>query len=170
MDKMNSISKRSDIIIALFSPMFVTWKKKDELRGCIGTFNPLPLSTGLREFAIKSAFEDTRFDPISHDELPHLECGVSLLHNFRSERSWDDWKIGVEGVQAKWKGDTGRFHTATFLPEVASEQEWDHLDTMKALVRKAGQKWDKSLLEEISLTSYESSKAHSTYLEYKETT
>lgn len=145
----------------------MTWKKKGDLRGCIGTFTPIPLSTGLREFAIKSAFEDTRFPAIDKIELPFLECGVSLLHNFRHGRPWDDWEIGVDGVQAKWRGDNGRCYGATFLPEVAIDQDWDHLDTMKALVRKVGQKWNDELLDDIRLTTYESSKAHSTYIEYQ---
>lgn len=140
---------------------------RGSLRGCIGTFTPRPLSKGLREFALRSAFEDDRFAPIDLNEVPHLECGVSLLYNFKSAREWDDWEIGVEGVQARWKGDTGQCHAATFLPEVAAEQDWDHLDTMKALVRKAGQRWDDRLLDEIYLTTYESSKANATFHEYQ---
>lgn len=110
---------------AWVSPVFVTWNKRsfvydekdasidyteegkevdedDEdvsLRGCIGTFAPMRLEDGLREYAItawvqlggfglelvysdggwldvsRSAFKDTRFSPITKDELPFLQCG-----------------------------------------------------------------------------------------------
>jgi AMMECR1 domain-containing protein len=47
-------------------PLFVTWYKgKDlDLRGCIGTFSPLSLHDGLKEYALTSALRDTRFNPI----------------------------------------------------------------------------------------------------------
>lgn len=40
------------------TPLFVTWKKRTHspghlaLRGCIGTFDPKPLETGLRDYAL----------------------------------------------------------------------------------------------------------------------
>jgi AMMECR1 domain-containing protein len=46
-------------------PIFVTWKIKEDLRGCIGTFSPSQLSTILGKYALISALEDDRFDPIS---------------------------------------------------------------------------------------------------------
>jgi AMME syndrome candidate gene 1 protein len=51
------------------TPIFVTWKIKNDLRGCIGTFSPAQLSTILGKYALISAFEDDRFDPISLKEL-----------------------------------------------------------------------------------------------------
>ena len=48
-------------------PLFVTWYigRDKRLRGCIGTFQPLPLHDGLKEYAITSALRDTRFNPIN---------------------------------------------------------------------------------------------------------
>ena len=47
-------------------PLFVTWYtgKDLDLRGCIGTFSPLNLHEGLKEYALTSALKDTRFNPI----------------------------------------------------------------------------------------------------------
>jgi len=45
-------------------PIFVTWKIKDDLRGCIGTFAPAQLSGILGKYAMISALEDDRFDPV----------------------------------------------------------------------------------------------------------
>lgn len=61
--------------------MFVTWKigRDQRLRGCIGTFAEMDLHTGLKEYALTSAFKDTRFDPITREELPKLTVSVSIL-------------------------------------------------------------------------------------------
>lgn len=65
-------------------PIFVTWTtgKDDDLRGCIGTFTGQKLSKILGQYALISAFQDDRFEPIEKKELPLLSVGVSLLVNF----------------------------------------------------------------------------------------
>ena len=65
-------------------PLFVTWYigREKHLRGCIGTFSPLSLHDGLKEYAITSAFQDTRFNPIRKEELPKFE--TSHLMNLSS--------------------------------------------------------------------------------------
>lgn len=63
-------------------PIFVTWKIKDDLRGCIGTFSPSKLSAILSNYALISALEDDRFDPVEMEEVAKLNVGVSLLVNF----------------------------------------------------------------------------------------
>jgi AMMECR1 domain-containing protein len=47
-------------------PMFVTWTAGHELRGCIGSFNPVDIHT----IARNAAYNDTRFDPITQQEIP----------------------------------------------------------------------------------------------------
>lgn len=75
----------------IVSPIFVTWLYENELRGCIGTFSPSPLSKILGKYALISALQDDRFDPISIKELPKLTACVSLLVNFKSDRDAFDW-------------------------------------------------------------------------------
>jgi AMMECR1 domain-containing protein len=48
-------------------PIFVTWKKEGELRGCIGTFAPGLLSKVLPEYTITAGMKDPRFPPIKMD-------------------------------------------------------------------------------------------------------
>ncbi|KAJ2528008.1 hypothetical protein EV175_007495, partial [Coemansia sp. RSA 1933] len=64
-------------------PLFVTWEKsgssnnqeeEERLRGCIGNFSPMKLDSGLREYALTSALQDTRFNPIALSEVPRLSC------------------------------------------------------------------------------------------------
>jgi uncharacterized protein (TIGR00296 family) len=64
-----------------YSPLFVTWKigRDQRLRGCIGTFSEMNLHNGLKEYALTSALKDSRFDPITRDELPRLTVSVSIL-------------------------------------------------------------------------------------------
>jgi AMME syndrome candidate gene 1 protein len=52
-------------------PLFVTWSyaKGLKLRGCIGTFQPRPLSSSLPEYALTSSLKDPRFRPISIEEV-----------------------------------------------------------------------------------------------------
>lgn len=121
-------------------PLFVTWYigREKRLRGCIGTFQPLSLHDGLKEYAITSALRDSRFDPIAKDDLPKLNCSVSLLTNFEPAKSWKDWQIGKHGIKIEFLNEKGQKRNATYLPEIASEQEWDHAETIDSLLRKGG--------------------------------
>ena len=78
----------------------MTWTKgkEDELRGCIGTFAPQKLSKILSRYALISALQDTRFDPISKSELPELSVGVSLLVNFTKISDPLGWEVGKHGI------------------------------------------------------------------------
>ena len=61
----------------------MTWHiDGDDLRGCIGTFSHEKIEKVLPQYAMISAFEDSRFEPISSKELPRLNVAVSLLVNF----------------------------------------------------------------------------------------
>ncbi|KAJ2998676.1 hypothetical protein HDV02_004207 [Globomyces sp. JEL0801] len=113
-------------------PLFVTWKILDSgyeprLRGCIGSFNSMRLHKGLLDYARISAFKDSRFSPISLEEVDQLECGVSLLTNFEK---------GTHGVRISFKDDMDMKYSATYLPEVAESQGWDHQQTIDSLILK----------------------------------
>lgn len=108
-------------------PLFVTWRigKDKKLRGCIGTFNEMQLHNGLREYAVTSAMKDSRFNPMSKDELPRLHVSVSILCHFEDAADFLDWEIGVHGIRIEFCTERGAKRTATFLPEVAREQSKD---------------------------------------------
>ena len=60
--------------------VFVTLKKRGDLRGCIGHMVPdRPLAELVGAMALQSAFEDPRFSPVTARELPDLEIEISVL-------------------------------------------------------------------------------------------
>ncbi|KAJ2430545.1 AMME syndrome candidate protein 1 protein, partial [Coemansia sp. RSA 2531] len=153
-------------------PLFVTWNKsgrgKDKLRGCIGNFSAMRLDSGLREYAVTSAFNDTRFKPITQSELPRLSCSVSLLTDFEEAEDYLDWDVGKHGVWIEFRNERGRKQTATFLPEIAKEQGWTKVETIDHLLMKGGYELTitSEMRQSIKLTRYQSQKAHLSYDEY----
>ena len=61
--------------------VFVSLHRRGELRGCIGTFEPLKsdVAQEIIANAISSATRDPRFLPVEADELDDLEYGVDIL-------------------------------------------------------------------------------------------
>ncbi|XP_029815008.1 LOW QUALITY PROTEIN: AMME syndrome candidate gene 1 protein [Manacus vitellinus] len=151
-------------------PLFVTWKigRDKRLRGCIGTFSAMNLHSGLREYTLTSALKDSRFPPMTRDELPRLFCSVSLLTNFEDVCDYLDWEVGVHGIRIEFINEKGSKRTATYLPEVAKEQGWDHIQTIDSLLRKGGYKAPitNEFRKTIKLTRYRSEKMTMSYTEY----
>lgn len=153
-------------------PLFVTWKigRDKRLRGCIGTFSAMELHNGLREYALTSAFKDSRFAPISRDELPRLTVSVSILQNFEEAQGHLDWQLGVHGIRIEFLTERGLKRTATYLPQVATEQGWDQVQTIDSLLRKGGYRAviTQELRKSIKLTRYRSQEIQMHYKEYRE--
>ncbi|CBK23325.2 uncharacterized protein [Blastocystis hominis] len=149
--------------------IFVTLKKvhknRRDLRGCIGCLMPITLDN-LKKYALYSAFGDSRFEPLTLEEVPELECEVSLLHTFETAKNALDWEVGKHGIMIDFEVDDREFH-ATFLPEVASEEGWDQKTTLRYLVRKAGCfMFDDELLDSIQCTRYQTEKAYLLFQDY----
>ncbi|XP_076453596.1 AMMECR1-like protein [Babylonia areolata] len=151
-------------------PLFVTWKmgRDRRLRGCIGTFSPTNLHNGLREYAVTSAMKDSRFDPITKEEFTKLHCSVSILTHFEEGKDCFDWEVGVNGIRIEFLNEKGHKKTATYLPEVATEQGWDRVQTIDSLMRKGGHKGPitPDVRKSIRLTRYRSEKITVSYSDY----
>mmetsp|Transcript_5774 Transcript_5774/g.10368 ORF Transcript_5774/g.10368 Transcript_5774/m.10368 type:complete len:263 (-) Transcript_5774:298-1086(-) len=154
--------------------LFVTYNKKNHrgdwrLRGCIGTLTKTNLSNALKTYALVAALRDHRFEPIQQGELEKLQVGVSVLSRFESCKVGvlNDWRIGRHGLIMECTYRNKRY-SATFLPEVAKEQNWDHQETVVHLLRKGG--YDGSitsdLLDCVKLVRYQSTKYQLEYTEY----
>lgn len=148
-------------------PLFVTWMKGHELRGCIGTFSSLALHKGVKEYALTSALNDTRFDPISRDEIPKLSVTVSLLVNFEDASNYLDWTVGDHGIRISFNSN-GFSRTATYLPQVAAERGWTKEETIESLLRKGGftGNINQTIKDSIKLVRYRSDVVHMKFHEY----
>jgi len=156
-------------------PLFVTWNTVSRngsrsLRGCIGTFEAQDLDDGLRSYALTSAFDDTRFLPITLRELPSLECGVTLLTNFESAADPMDWELGKHGLRISFTYHSRRYGS-TYLPDVAREQGWTKEETVISLMRKAGwsgRKEDWRKVADLNVTRYQGHQIRVEHREWRE--
>ena len=104
--------------------VFVSLKKKGQLRGCIGTILPTQVDAA-REIirnAISAATEDPRFDPVVASELDDLDVSVDILGNPERVDSMDKLDPQRYGVIVRHAGRSG-----VLLPDLegidsASEQ------------------------------------------------
>ncbi|KAK6345118.1 hypothetical protein TWF718_007047 [Orbilia javanica] len=169
----HSSSSSTNGTSSLERPLFVTWNlvksRGKQLRGCIGTFEPQKLDDGLASYALTSAFDDTRFNPIDIKELSSLECGVSILTDFEPASNPFDWTLGTHGLRISFTYH-GRRHGATYLPNIAVEQGWTQEETLVSLMRKAGWGGKSSEWQKVNLqvTRYKGTKSSASYGEYKE--
>uniref|UniRef100_A0AC34PYA0 AMMECR1 domain-containing protein n=1 Tax=Panagrolaimus sp. JU765 TaxID=591449 RepID=A0AC34PYA0_9BILA len=151
-------------------PLFVTWKKgkRHELRGCIGTFSrDLALPKGLADYAEISAFRDSRFSPITIEEIPNLRCAVSILIKFEPATHVMDWIVGIHGIRIEFR-QNGRRLSSVYLPEVAAEQGWNHIETLDHLMRKGGFEGPiyESDRKAVSIERFQSTKVMMSFDEY----
>jgi AMMECR1 domain-containing protein len=134
------------------------------------------LKEGLAEYALVSAFKDSRFRKIEERELESLECGISLLTDFEDASSYLDWTIGVHGIYITFPHPsllssstsssgtpspvssqaslpaTARItskhsFSATYLPDVIPDQGWDKIEAVDSAIHKAG--WNGRITEDI---------------------
>ncbi|KAL6552605.1 hypothetical protein OROHE_007969 [Orobanche hederae] len=155
-------------------PLFVTWKKvinggKTQLRGCIGTLEARCIINGFKDYALTSALRDRRFPPIQAEELPYLECTVSILTNYETARDYLDWEVGKHGIIIEFTDpDNKTKRNATYLPEVAAHEGWSKIEAIDSLMRKAGYSGaiSKPLREGIQLTRYQSTLFTMHYSDY----
>jgi len=122
------------------SGVFVTLNKHDSLRGCIGY--PLPvkkLSEGLIDAAISAATRDTRFSPVTIDELdkiifevtvitPPVEIKVKQPSEYLTEIN-----VGRDGLIVK-----NAFASGLLLPQVPIEYNWNVEEFLEHTCQKAG--------------------------------
>ncbi|TAJ13140.1 AmmeMemoRadiSam system protein B [Marinilabiliaceae bacterium JC017] len=100
--------------------VFVSLHKEHQLRGCIGAFETyLPLRQMVLEMTEGAAFRDTRFNPVSADELDEIEIEISVLTPIRKVADVSEIILGHHGIHIKKEG-----HTGTFLPQVAVKTGW----------------------------------------------
>ena len=114
--------------------VFVTLRKRGDLRGCIGQMKPstaIPLL--VQQMALAAAFEDPRFDKVRAGEVKDLEVEISLLTPFARVNGAGAVQPGRDGVLLQKDG-----RSAVFLPQVATEEGWNRDQLLDNLCVKAG--------------------------------
>ena len=89
--------------------VFVSLKKDDQLRGCIGTIEPVRenIASEIIHNAVAAGVDDPRFWPVEQDELLDLDISVDVLTPFELVVSIDDLDPKRYGVIVKSNGRTG---------------------------------------------------------------
>ncbi len=113
---------------------FVTIKEHGQLRGCIGYIEAIkPLYITIQEMAEAAALRDSRFPPVTIEELDKLELEISVLTPLRKIKDVNEIEVGKHGIVLK-KG----YRQGVFLPQVATEQGWDRTTFLEEICHKAG--------------------------------
>ena len=119
--------------------VFVTLRKKGELRGCIGIFSSEdPLYKTVSQMSIESCSHDFRFPSVGSLELKDIRIEISVLTEPALIDDWHKIRLGTDGVIVRQD-----FSSGVFLPQVATETGWD-LETFlgELCSQKAGLPWD----------------------------
>ena len=118
------------------SGVFVTIKRGDELRGCLGTLESQgQLAEDVARCAADAASRNPRFDRVTPPELPELSLEVSVLGPLESVDPAEAGAIviGRHGLVAEHGPRRG-----LLLPQVASERGWTVDEFLQHTCLKAG--------------------------------
>ncbi|MBU4194065.1 MAG: AmmeMemoRadiSam system protein A [Actinomycetia bacterium] len=115
--------------------VFVSLKKRGALRGCIGTIHPLAdnVAEEIRSNAVSSATTDSRFPPVTAEELDDLEYSVDVLEEAEDIEDIGELDPSVYGVIVRSGGRSG-----LLLPDlegVDTPEEQVRISMMKAGIR-----------------------------------
>jgi len=113
---------------------FVTLLKRGQLRGCIGFIEPfLPLHQAVIQASVYAACRDSRFLPVTPDELDDLTVEVSVLSPLRKIVDPNTVMVGKHGLVIEKDGKKG-----LLLPQVAVEHNWTRESFLERACLKAG--------------------------------
>jgi AmmeMemoRadiSam system protein B/AmmeMemoRadiSam system protein A len=114
--------------------VFVTLRKKGDLRGCIGSIvGAEPLYRGVIANTIHAAIDDPRFPPLSQEELKSVEIEISVMTPLHPVANYRSIRLGTDGVVIR-----DGYAQAVFLPQVAGETGWTLDQFLGNLCLKAG--------------------------------
>ncbi len=118
---------------------FVTLKINGSLRGCIGRFiSTDPLYKVVQASALSSAFDDSRFSPLTKKEFEKTDIEITVIGPLKKINNLNEIVLGKHGIYIKKD-----FRSGTMLPQVAIENGWTVEEFLGYTSRdKAGLGWD----------------------------
>ncbi|MDR1689686.1 MAG: AmmeMemoRadiSam system protein A [Clostridiales bacterium] len=126
--------------------VFVSIKKMNNLRGCVGTISPLRenIAYEILSNAISSAVGDSRFLPVTEDELPFLSYSVDVLKKLEPVYSLDKLDVKKYGIVVR-----NKFKKGLLLPNL------DGVDTVEKQIEISKQKAGIKPDEDFSIERFE---------------
>jgi AmmeMemoRadiSam system protein A len=113
---------------------FVTLRVRGALKGCIGSFEPrASLWNTVHEMATAAATRDSRFAPVSPEDLRALGVEISVLSPPSRVTGPADIEIGRHGLEVRRGTSRG-----LLLPQVATDHGLDRESFLGETCRKAG--------------------------------
>ncbi len=113
---------------------FVTLHKLGELRGCVGYIEAYkPLYQTIIEMAQSASTRDSRFDPVTPDELGDIDIELSVLSPLEKLTDFSKIIIGRHGLVVR-QG----YYSGLLLPQVAVEWKMDAQTFLEQTCHKAG--------------------------------
>lgn len=115
--------------------VFICFKNKGELRGCIGTFMPVynNLAEEIINNTMAAATEDYRFMPISADELDQLKITIDILSEPQKIEDEEINQLNPKVFGVVVKSEDG-YRTGLLLPDL------EGVDTIEEQISIACQK------------------------------
>jgi hypothetical protein len=151
-----TISERYGGVFAEKRGVFVTLRKNNDLRGCIGFPYPYKrLDEAIIDSAIAAATEDPRFPVVKPKEMDEIIVEVTILTpperiDAKPEELPNYVEIGKHGLIIK----KGAF-SGLLLPQVATEYNFDAEEFLSQTCMKAGLPPDCWLLKDTEVYRYE---------------
>lgn len=136
--------------------VFVTLQQNQSLRGCIGNLSgDKSILEGVKENTLNAALKDTRFAPVSPQDLDQIRIEISVLSEPK-EMEYEEPEDLVQGLRPKVDGVIVQkdWAKATFLPQVW-EQLPDPGKFLGQLCRKAGLAADAWKTEKLKVLTYQ---------------
>ncbi|MCY1151850.1 MAG: AmmeMemoRadiSam system protein A [Sphaerochaetaceae bacterium] len=113
---------------------FVTLKKNNQLRGCIGYIFPIkPLNQAIIDLSLEASYEDPRFQSVTKEEFSDINIEISVLTEPMLINNLNEFELYRDGIILSLN-----YHKAVFLPQVAMETGWTKDQLLEALSQKAG--------------------------------
>jgi len=123
-----------DAALAQPGAAFVTLRKQEELRGCIGCIHAAePLCLVVAKMARAAALEDFRFLPVQEKEVRGIRIEISVLSAPQRVQDVQEIEVGTHGLIVQQGANRG-----LLLPQVATEWGWGREEFLEYTCEKAG--------------------------------
>jgi AmmeMemoRadiSam system protein A len=127
------LTRRSGVFVTLRTVVSPSTDPEQTLRGCIGHLRAdIPLYQVVQQMTVQAATKDSRFPPLTLDELDEITIEISILSPFQRITDLGGIQLGTHGLQIYKDGRTG-----ILLPQVPVEQGWTRTEFFENLCLKA---------------------------------